>query len=170
MPEIRTDRLRLVPATEALLQAELRDPAEAARLLGATSPPDWPPPLNDRGTFAWMLSRLREHPQDAGWGTHYVVLGTTVVGTCGFKGAPAPPDDAVEIGYAVVPSAQRRGIATEAARGLVEAAFARGARTVRAHTLPPPEGDASIAVLRRLGFIPAPSTEEGAVGHALHAS
>ncbi len=168
MPEIRTARLRLVPASAELLEAELRDPAEAARALAATSPPDWPPPLNDRATFAWTLDRVRADPTWVDWGMHLVVLHATVVGTCGFKGPPTPPDAAVEIGYAIVPSSQRRGIATEAARGLVDAAFARGARTVRAHTLPPPEGDASIAVLRRLGFADAPATEEGAIGHALH--
>lgn len=46
-------------------------------------------------------------------------------------------------------------------------AFARGVRRVRAHTLPQPDGDTSIGVLRKLGFTDAPSTEDGAVGHAL---
>jgi RimJ/RimL family protein N-acetyltransferase len=163
---IVTSRLRLVPATVEILEAELRDPAEAAALLGAQSPPDWPPLYNGPRAFAWSRDRLREDPAWVGWATHYVLFEDTVVGTCGYKGPP-DDDETVEIGYSVVPSFQRRGIASEAAQGLVANAFARGVRRVRAHTLPPPDGDASIGVLRKLGFDDAPSTEDGAIGHAL---
>ena len=61
----------------------------------------------------------------------------------------------------MVPSWQRRGLATEAARALIDAAWVRGAEVVLAHTfehLAP-----SIAVLRKLGFQPAESSEPGAL-------
>lgn len=163
---IITPRLRLVPATIEILDAELRDPAEAAALLGAQSPPSWPPLYNTPQSFAWSRDALRRYPTWAGWLMHYVLLGDLVVGTCGYKG---PPDQegTVEIGYSVMASHHRRGIASEAAQGLVDSAFERGAKRVIAHTLAPPDGDASIGVLRKLGFTDAPSVEEGAIGHAL---
>ena len=61
-----------------------------------------------------------------------------------------PADGVVEVGYSVVPSWQRRGIATEAVRGLLDAARARGARAAAAHTLP--HLTPSIGVLTGLGF------------------
>jgi RimJ/RimL family protein N-acetyltransferase len=86
-----------------------------------------------------------------------------VIGTCGFKGRPAP-DDAdiqgesarevrrfVEIGYGIVPEYRCHGFATEAARALVAYAAADGrAKVVRAHTLP--ESNASTRVLTKCGF------------------
>jgi [ribosomal protein S5]-alanine N-acetyltransferase len=74
----------------------------------------------------------------------------SVVATAGFKG---PPDDAgiAEIAYAVAPSHQGRGYATEAASALVQ--FARAdarVRQVRAHTLPEP--NASTRVLTKCEF------------------
>jgi ribosomal-protein-alanine N-acetyltransferase len=74
----------------------------------------------------------------------------SVVGTAGFKG---PPDDAgvAEIAYAVAPTFQRRGYATQAAAALVE--FARSDARVlqlRAHTLP--EANPSTRVLTKCGF------------------
>lgn len=74
----------------------------------------------------------------------------SAVGQCGFKG---PPDSEgmVEIAYAVDPSFQGQGYATEAATALVEYAFSReDVRLVRAHTLP--ESNASTRVLNKCGF------------------
>jgi RimJ/RimL family protein N-acetyltransferase len=56
----------------------------------------------------------------------------------------------VEIGYSVVPSWQRRGLATEASGALIEAAWDHGAQVVIAHTFAHLEP--SIGVLRKLGF------------------
>lgn len=163
---IVTPRLRLVPATAELVDAELRDAAEMASLVGAALPPDWPPMHVDRDVLAWTRERLFD-PAWRGWLMHYIVIDGTLAGTCGYTGPPG--DGQVEIGYSVVPSFQRRGIASEAARGLVDEAWRRGAVRVFAQTLPPPDGDASIAVLHRLGFTDAPARETGAVGHVLEA-
>jgi RimJ/RimL family protein N-acetyltransferase len=75
-------------------------------------------------------------------------------------------DGAVEIGYSVVPSWQRRGVATEACKALIEGAWGRGARAVVAHTLP--ELEPSIGVLRKLGFSRAASQEPGVIAFELH--
>jgi RimJ/RimL family protein N-acetyltransferase len=73
-----------------------------------------------------------------------------VVGSAGFKG---PPDASgvVEIAYGIAPGFQNRGYATEAAKALVDFAFANADVTlVRAHTLPEP--NASTRVLLKCGF------------------
>jgi RimJ/RimL family protein N-acetyltransferase len=56
----------------------------------------------------------------------------------------------VELGYAVAPARQGRGIATAAVRILIDRARAAGATVVRAHTLPQPSP--STRVLIRCGF------------------
>jgi RimJ/RimL family protein N-acetyltransferase len=71
----------------------------------------------------------------------------------------------VEIGYAVVPSYRRQGLATEACGALIESAWARGAEAVIAHTR---EGlERSIGVLRKLGLAPAQPLEAGAIAFML---
>ena len=71
-----------------------------------------------------------------------------LVGNGGWKGPPV--DGAVELGYAVAPSRQRRGIATAAVRELIDRARAADVETVLAHTLPHPSP--STTVLERCGF------------------
>jgi len=71
-----------------------------------------------------------------------------LVGNGGWKGAPV--DGAAELGYAVAPARQRRGLATAVVRELVERARRAGLRVVVAHTLA--EQNASTTVLIRCGF------------------
>jgi RimJ/RimL family protein N-acetyltransferase len=87
----------------------------------------------------------------AAWSGFLVVdaASRTVVGTCGYKGAP-DADGCVEIAYFTFPEFEGRGWARAAADALVERAARQGARRVRAHTLPEP--NASTRVLRRAGF------------------
>jgi RimJ/RimL family protein N-acetyltransferase len=134
-----------------MIDAELECPGRLGRILKAVISPDWPPEHHDRPTLEFWRERLAE-PAAAGWWLHYAVLTEsepdTLVGTVGYKGPPK--DGVVEIGYSVVPSWQRRGLATEAARALIEEAWARGASVVVAHTLE--HLTPSIGVLRKLGF------------------
>ena len=75
----------------------------------------------------------------------------TLVGLGGFKGPPR--DGVLEIGYAVAPAWEGRGIATAATRELLREAFtASGLQAVIAHTLPGP--GASVRVLEKTGFVP----------------
>ena len=85
------------------------------------------------------------------------------VGTAGYKGPPS--GGVVEIGYSIVPSWRRRGRATETCRALVEAAWQRGAEIIVAHTLPHLE--ASIGVLRKLGFAESEPPEPDVLAFAL---
>ena len=164
---VTTARLQLVPATIASLEAELgRDHAALSGLLAALVPRGWPPDLYDDDARRYSLSKLRESPAQAVWWTWYILLpqiggNALLAGVSGFKGPPR--GGVVEIGYGVVAEFQRRGLATEAAAGLVRWAQAHpGVQMVAAHTLP--ELTASIRVLEKNGFMQrgAPE-EEGAI-------
>ena len=72
----------------------------------------------------------------------------SLVGFGGWKGPPA--DGVVEVGYAVAPARQGRGIATAAVRELIARARVAGIDSVVAHTLP--GRSASTSVLNRCGF------------------
>ena len=95
-----------------------------------------------------ILESARRHDADP-WGSHLIFADGILVGLGGFKGAPV--DGAVELGYAVAPSWQRRGVATAATIQMVAMAEAAGVRTVVAHTLAEP--NASTTVLQRVGFV-----------------
>lgn len=99
--------------------------------------------------LAPILEAARRNDADP-WGAHLIfdVADGSLVGLGGFKGAP--DDGAVEIGYAIAPSRQGRGLATAAARSLLERARAGAVRTVLAHTLA--ETNPSTSVLTRCGF------------------
>lgn len=152
---IVTERLELVPATPELTQACLDGQAELAATLGAGVPVTWPPEFLDPAALEFTLKRLREGPEQAGWWLHFVVLtcgpaGRLLVGSAGYKGPPSS-EGVVEIGYGIVRNQQRRGYASEAARGLLGRAFADPAvRAVIAETFP--ELTASIGVLAKCGF------------------
>jgi RimJ/RimL family protein N-acetyltransferase len=123
-------------------------------------PPDWPPEHHDDETLMFFRDQL-SRPGADGWWLHYAVAieepTPTLIGSVGYKGPPS--EGCVEIGYSVLPAWQRRGLATEASRALIEAAWDSGAHTVIAHTyehLTP-----SIRVLQKLGFRHAPAGEPG---------
>jgi RimJ/RimL family protein N-acetyltransferase len=152
---IRTERLEVIAATEALARAEIHDRAEFARLLGAHIPA-WPPPLNDDASMRWGWSYLKENPDANGFAMWYVLLAVEnggereVIGNGGFKGKPSP-DGTVEIGYSLFEAHQGRGYGTEVVRALVRWVF-RDTRVTRiiAETLP--ELKPSRRVLEKNGF------------------
>lgn len=85
---------------------------------------------------------------EAPWTPYAVLVDGVVVGTAGFKGAPT--DSAVEIGYGIVPSHRRRGVASAAVAALLAVSRAHGVVTVTAET--EPDNLASQAVLIGTGF------------------
>jgi len=156
MPTLQTSRLALVPATATHVQAELVSRAALGAALNAEVPTSWPPELYDEDAVRYFLSWVLEHPEQSGWGSHYVVRCPTaleiplLIGAGGFKGAPDEAES-IEVGYAVVPEHQRRGYATEAVRGWVALAFGSpSVQTIVGHTLP--HLTASIRVLEKAGF------------------
>ncbi len=165
-PALATSRLLLVPATQALVDLELAHQDRLAEELNVDLPPDWPPEHHDTDTLR-LTRKMLQYPNAAGWWLHYILHAgakrPTLVGIAGYKGPPS--EGVVEIGYSIVPSWRRRGLATEACGALIEAAWQRGANVVVAHTLPHLE--ASIGVLRKLGFAPSESREPGVLAFAL---
>jgi RimJ/RimL family protein N-acetyltransferase len=164
---IATERLRLIPATPAMIDAELEAPDRLSAALGAAIPTDWPPEPHNRKILAFWRAKLLA-PGSAGWWLHYAVLtdrsDMILIGSVGYKGPPR--DREVEIGYSVVPSHQRRGLATEACRGLIAHAWDQGANVVIAHTfehLTP-----SLGVLRKLGFERCASGQSDVLEFRLH--
>lgn len=106
--------------------------------------------------FPGALERARHalatDPSGGRWGPRLFVIDAprTLVGWGGFKGAP-DADGAVEIGYAVTPAWEGRGVATSAVAALLREAWdAPEVRCVVAHTLPEP--NASVRVLEKSGF------------------
>jgi RimJ/RimL family protein N-acetyltransferase len=94
------------------------------------------------------LEAARRHDADP-WGSRlFFDDDGALVGFGGFKGPPISGE--VEIGYAIAPARQGRGLATTASRTLIDWARDRGATRVVAHTLANP--NASTAVLVHCGF------------------
>ena len=166
---LTTARLRLVPATIALITAELENPDQFEAAIDADVPPDWPPEHHDSDTLAFWRDALRRPGAD-GWWLHYALLTgasrATLVGSVGYKGPPV--DGVVEIGYSIVRPWRRRGLATEACRALIESAWDRGAEVVVAHTL---DGlEPSIGVLIKVGFAQSDPPEPGVLEFTLRRS
>jgi len=99
------------------------------------------------------LEKLRNSSGIDPWSFGFAVVDPAigqVIGTAGFKG---PPDAAgmVEVAYAIAPTWQGKGCATQAL-GKLMAVAARDERVcvLRAHTLP--ENNASTRVLAKNGF------------------
>lgn len=133
--------MKPLPASAAT--AISHDREEAAQIVGARIPDDWPLP----DLLEVLESLVRNEPFGA-----WVMIDrelATVVGDVGFHGPPQ--DERVEIGYAVLPQFRRRGYATEASGALVEWAFAQpGVSEVVARC--DADNPGSIATLERAGF------------------
>ena len=97
--------------------------------------------------MGFALDAARANDEDE-WGSYLFFDDDVLVGFGGFKGPPQ--DDEVEIGYAVAPSWQGRGVATAATGLFLERARRRSVATVIAHTLAEP--GPSTKVLQRCGF------------------
>ena len=151
MPELHTARLRLVPGTVELFDADPDEPERLAALLGITDLSDWPPSGSDydRDAIEVFRSQLLADAALVGWNSYYACWGDALVGCGGYFGPPAA--GAVEIGYAIGRPWRRQGLASELVGRLVVRALAGGVERVVAHTRP--DNAASMAVLAGNGFV-----------------
>ena len=155
-PDIETEQLRLAWLDEAALAAVAEgDPEPAERRIRATISAAWI--AEARHLCALRAEQMRRSPDDAPWLMRAVVLQTAgeAIGQVGFHGGPGinglQADDAVELGYSILPAFRGRGFATEAARGLMEWAIGeRGVQRFLASVSP--TNPASIRVAQKLGF------------------
>ncbi len=95
--------------------------------------------------YTSSLADVELLPWSASW---LILVNGLVAGTIGFKGAPA--DEELEVGYGVVPSLQRRGVATRALAQLLELVREYDLR-IKAETLA--WNVASQRVVEKMGFV-----------------
>ena len=134
------------PVLTALLDGDL---AAASRLSAVHLPPFF---LEEGWLWRLRLDQVEADPRAQDWVVRAVVAEAEgVVGHAGFHGPP-DGDGMVEVGYTVLPHLRGRGYATAALAALVaEAAGAPDVRVVRASVSP--DNPASLAVVRRAGFV-----------------
>lgn len=161
---LETPRLKLIPATLELADADRYNRLEFSHRLGASVPDGWPPPPNDESSMERAIDYLRRDPGAAGWAAWYWVAKKhkpVVVGQGGFKGTPDA--GVVEMSCSLLPVFQRKGYASEAVAALLDWAFSHEeVERVAAEALPEPAP--SIRLLKRAGFAKAgPGSEEGAI-------
>jgi len=167
---ISTRNLSLIPCELKHFEAILNDQKELEEQLGVTVPENWFefPGVSGIEAVNFGYEHLKKHPDELGWWTYLVVhtKDKILVGQGGFKG-PADEAGMVEIGYAIISDYRGRGVATEAARGLVEFAFSHPhVKSVDAHTLA--ELNGSTRVLEKVGMIHDGSAQDPDVGEVWH--
>lgn len=180
MPELVTERLRLVPITLAMLEAVLdHDKPRAEALLGAAFPDAWPNDDLVARAFPYSRSAIRAAPALRLWGDSFVLArhAPRVIGSVVFHGHPAghatrygadepeaPGEPGVaEVAYGIEEGSRGQGFAIEATRACVEWALAQdGIAAVQATTFP--WHAASLGVINRLGMIRAGTREHPLFG------
>lgn len=150
--EIRTERLRLIPAELHLLNLLIAGPVVFTTATGLRVAPRYL-------EFPEALPHSREQlaaaaAQHRAWWTPWLFVQAceeTLIGLGGFKGPPAA-DGVVELGYGIAPDWRGRGYATEATRALILLAHQQpGVTRICAHTLA--QTGASTRVLAKCGLL-----------------
>jgi RimJ/RimL family protein N-acetyltransferase len=165
---IETRNLRLIPCELRHFEAILGDEKELASMLQVTLADDWLGSEAAREAIPFFYEYLKSHPSAHGWWMYLLVhtADRTLIGGGGFKGV-ADERGMVEIGYSIASGYRLRGLATEAARALVEYAFSHPhVESVDAHTLP--ERSGSVRVLEKLGMKYAGTVNDPNDGEVWH--
>jgi ribosomal-protein-alanine N-acetyltransferase len=167
---IETPRLQLIPCELHHFEAVLTDQRQLEQMLGVTVFDDWFdfPGVAGIEAMRFMHEYLKANPDALGWWTHLFVHAKdkVLIGLGGYKGK-ADETGMVEIGYAIIPAYRGRGLATEAAQGLIDHAFTHEhVKRVDAHTLA--ERNASTRVLEKLGMKFMGAVNDPHVGEVWH--
>ena len=146
---IETANLKLLPCELAYFEAIMDDSQRLERLLGVSISEGW-------AAFPESIPRgyqyLKAHPEARGWWMYLFthLREKELIGHGGFKGR-ADESGMVEIGYSIAPAWRTRGMATEAAQGLIDYAFSHPQiKMVDAHTLA--AKNPSTRVLEKIGM------------------
>jgi [ribosomal protein S5]-alanine N-acetyltransferase len=148
---IHTDRLILIPFTLEVTGLLLDGDTSILRQLGLQLTPYWPD-QEAIDTFPKIINNLELVPEPSGFESYMVVHrnSMTVIGDAGFKGLPNT-DGEVDLGYAIIPQAQKNGYGFEVAKGLADWAFQQqGVEAITARCLL--ENVPSARVLEKLGM------------------
>ncbi len=146
---IKTERLNLIPCELKHFEAFERNETELAEMLNVELADGW---LVFPEIIPHSRKFLEANPDSANWWMYFFVHAKDkkLIGNGGFKGK-LDENGTVEIGYAVAPEYRGKGLATEAAKGLINFAFTHSQiKRVQAHTLA--EENESTKVLRKVGM------------------
>jgi [ribosomal protein S5]-alanine N-acetyltransferase len=149
---IETERLQLIACNKMHLNALLEGEQALGDLVGVELAENWLVFPETVDFIPHALKMLETNPQILRWGMHLFLKKdeNKIIGNGGFKGV-ADAQGMVEIGYAISPLYENQGLATEAARGMIEYAFSwSNIKMVDAHTLA--EENASVKVLQKCGM------------------
>lgn len=147
---LETRRIKLVNGDQSLLKSILLGEDQLSEYLQVEIAATWSTFGLD--VFQYSLDKITEHPASTQWWTYLMILkeAPILIGNCGYKGMP-DVNGMVEIGYEIAEKYQNRGLATEAAQGLVKHAFqAPSVQKVQAHTLA--GKNPSVRVLEKCNF------------------
>ncbi len=167
MPELVTERLRLISVSLEAIEAVLdHDRERAEQIVGAAFPRAWP--NDDLVALGFPFSReaLREEPQIRLWGDSLVLLRhePRIIGSVVFHGWPG--DGVAEVAYSIEETSRNQGYAIEATRACVDWALAQsGVTAVQATTFP--WHLASLGVIRRLGMTQIGTRDHDTLGELL---
>lgn len=97
-----------------------------------------------------FLEELKENPKLKGWGPWFVISksDSKVIGDIGFKGVP-DNEGFVEVGYGIIPEAQKQGYATESVQAIIDWAF-KSSQVKKVNAQCNEENIPSIKVLEKL--------------------
>jgi RimJ/RimL family protein N-acetyltransferase len=146
---IETARLKLIPAEIKHFEAFMQSEAQLAELLEVSVADGW---LVFPEAMSYSRKYLEQNADAENWWMYFFILKNErkLIGSGGFKGKP-DETGMVEIGYAIAPICEMKGLATEAAQGLIEFAFSHAeVDSIQAHTLA--EENASNSVLKKTGM------------------
>ncbi len=148
---IETNRLRLVRWNEAIFQAILSNNlVKLGELLDCETPQQWTTFNDMADALPFFYEAFKKNGNY--WGSFFTVhkADRELLGTCGFKGDPSEAGT-IEIGYEIHEAYRQQGLASEAAKGLIDFAFSHDEiQCVLAHTLA--QETPSVLVLKKLGF------------------
>ena len=111
--------------------------------------------------YSEMLFRCKRDPENRIWYAPWKMTlkkDDTYIGTLGFKGPVK--DNAVEIGYGILPDQEGKGYTTEAVQAMTQWAFDNADVVfIEAETVP--ENRAAQRILEKCGFVPDGEGQEG---------
>jgi [ribosomal protein S5]-alanine N-acetyltransferase len=149
---IETERLQLIACNKMHINALIQSEQALGDLVGVSFAENWLVFPESLDSLPSALKMLEDNPQILRWGMHLFVKKdeNKIIGNGGFKGV-ADENGMVEIGYAISPLYENKGLATEAARGMIDYAFSWSqVRMIDAHTLA--EENASCKILQKCGM------------------
>ncbi|WKA58291.1 GNAT family N-acetyltransferase [Planococcus shenhongbingii] len=150
MPQVTTDRLKVITFELEMIEALLEGPEQLEKLIPYQVLADYPMDVYKQ-FFPYKIDRFIEQPEENVW--EGLIINRElhmVIGDIGFKGGPDEKGE-INLGYSVLPRFQGHGFATEAAAAMLEWGLEQpGVKKVTATCSP--GNIASIRVLQKAGL------------------